>query len=81
METIYTYDNKKNERLVTLSSNSGLYLASDPFNYTVNAAKSALIISGMLFVMGDIQSLDNLSDDIGVTHEDAVGIVAEASEE
>lgn len=68
METIYTYDEKNSDRLATLSNNSGLFLASDPFNYTMTAPYG-LIISGNWSVMGDIQVLDNLSDEIGITHE------------
>ena len=75
MKTIYTYDNpNNNEQIMTLSSNSGLFLASDPFNYTMSNSYG-LVLSGNLYVMSDIRALDYLSDEIGITHEAVEGEV------
>ena len=77
MSTIHTYDNT-NDRQEVFSHNSGLLFASDPFNYTINSAVG-LIVSGSLSVMGDIHALDNLSDEIGITHEAIEGEFVEIS--
>jgi hypothetical protein len=77
MNTIHTYDSM-NDRQVTFSQNSGLLFASDPFNCTINSA-IGLIISGSLSVMGDVHALDNLSDEIGITHEAIEGEIVENS--
>ena len=75
MNMIHTYDNT-NDRQVTFSQNSGLLFASDPFNCTINSA-FGLIISGSLSVMADIHAFDNLSDEIGITHETIEGEIVE----
>lgn len=79
MERIYTYDKKNSERVVTLSQNSGLYFASNPVNITINIPPRGLTITGIWSVAADIEALDSVSDEIGITHEDAEGEVAEAS--
>ncbi len=78
METISTYDEKSPDRLVTLPNNSGFFVASDPFDYTMTSSYG-LIIRGNWFVAEDIQALDNLSDEMGITHEAAEGEVVENS--
>ena len=77
MNMIHTYDNT-NDRQVTFSQNSGLLFASDPFNCTMNSALG-LIVSSSRSVMGDIHALDNLSDEIGITHEAIEGEIIENS--
>ncbi len=77
MNTIHTYDNA-NDRQGVFSQNSGLLFASDPFNYTINSPLG-LIVSGGQSVMGDIHALDNLSDEIGITHEAIEGEIIENS--
>jgi hypothetical protein len=77
MNTIHTYDNT-NDRQGGFSQNSGLLFASDPSNYTMNSPLG-LIVSGSQPVMGDIHALDNLSDEIGITHEAIEGEIIENS--
>lgn len=75
MNTISTYERKDT---IVVGNSSGLFLASDPFNYTANVS-NGLIIGGVWSVMEDISALDNLSDEIGVVHESVEGEVVENS--
>ena len=77
MNIIHT-DDKTIDRQGTFSQDSGLFVASNPFNYTINSELS-LIVTGSRSVMGDIQVLDNLSDEIGITHEAIEGEIIENS--
>jgi len=77
MNTIHT-DNNTNDSQVIFSQNSGLLFASDPFNCTMNGT-FGLIISGSWSVRGDIHAFDNLSDEIGITHEAIEGEIVENS--
>lgn len=75
---IYTFEEEKNKK-TTSWINSGLFLASDPFNYTINAT-SGMIISGVSPANEDVMAFDSLSDEIGITHEIVEGEIVAGDE-
>ncbi len=75
---IYTFE--KNNEKITSWINSGQFLASDPFNYTINVA-SGIIISGVSPANEDIMAFDSLSDEIGITHEIVEGEIVAGDED
>ena len=74
---IYTFE-EENKR-TTSEINSGLFLASDPFSYTMNAT-SGIIIRGLSPVNEDVMAFDSLSDEIGITHEIVEGEIVAGDE-
>jgi hypothetical protein len=75
---IYTFEEKGREIISWI--NSGLFLASDPFSYTMNAT-SGMIITGISPVNEDIMAFDSLSDEIGITHEIVEGEIFAGDED
>jgi hypothetical protein len=75
---IYTFE-EKNKR-ITSGINSGLFLASDPFSYTMNAM-SGMIISGISPANEDVMAFNSLSDEIGITHEIVEGEIVAGDED
>jgi hypothetical protein len=75
---IYTIekDNNRSESWI----NSGLFLASDPFNYTTNAT-SGIIISAVPHANEAVIAFDSLSDEIGIKHEIVEGEVVASDED
>jgi hypothetical protein len=76
---IYTFE-ENNRRIESSWINSGLFLASDPFNYTINAT-SGIIISGVSPANEDVLAFDSLSDEIGITHEMVEGEIVAGDED
>lgn len=74
---IYTFDNN---REIKSSLESGLFLASDPFNYTMSAT-SGVIIRGVSPINADVMAFDSLSDEIGITHETVEGEIVAGDED
>lgn len=80
MERTETYTDVFENNLGTLSNNSGLLLASDPFKYTMTSPHGVMIIGGLCDFERVAQALDNLSDEIGLTHEVVSGEIPESNE-
>jgi hypothetical protein len=75
---IYTFEEKK--KRITSGIKSGLFLASDPFSYTMNAT-SGMIITGVSPANEDVMAFNSLSDEIGITHEIVEGEIVAGDED
>lgn len=75
MENTYTVNNCATQ-LRTFNKDSGIIFVSNPSNITMTPS-SGLTIVNTWSVVGNIQALDQLSDDIGVTHEVVIGEIVD----
>jgi hypothetical protein len=63
------------EQILNPSESTGLIVASDPFQYTIDYVTHAINSGYCLSIEQAMQTLDKVSDEIGITHELAEGEV------
>ncbi len=76
-----TYTDKIENGQSTLSDSSGLFLFSDPSNYTGNISHGPVLLRISYDMERVSKALDDLSDEIGTTHEIVTGKISENNEE
>lgn len=74
------YTNETENFKTTLSDYSGVVLFRGPSNYTADSFQNVIVLEEPYIIEGVMRALDDLSDEVGITHETVIGEILEEND-